>query len=212
MYQNYKKARDAAWETLIRHGVSSLPVDVFSLCRGEGILLLSYSEARKNGLLSLFGNAWRGTDGFAVFLCGRKLIFYRESCKPGRLRFTIAHELGHYALGDVSSVPTKRNREPSGYDNEIETRANLFAARILSPACVLHALGVTKPRQISAICEISPTAAKWRCKRLLALYRREKEWLATRGRSCFFLSPLEIRVYRQFEPYIKKVHGSFFSI
>lgn len=204
MYKNYKNARDAAWKMLIKHQVSSLPVDILALCRAEGMTVFSYSEARHAGLLPLFGNIWQGTDGFSIIIRDRKLMLYRDRCTAARARFTIAHELGHYALGDVSSTPTRRNFEPSEDDNEIETAANMFAARILSPACVLRALNVTKPEQIARLCGVSIAAAKWRCKRLLALYEREREWLTTRGRSCFFVSPLEIQVYRQFEPFIAR--------
>lgn len=203
MYKKYKNARDMAWKMLIKHQVSALPVNILALCREEKLTVFSYSEASRIGLLPLFEEIWQGTDGFSVIVRGRKLILYRDDCIVTRARFTIAHELGHYALGDVSSTPTKRNFEPTEEDDDIETAANMFAARILSPACVLRALNVTKAEQIARLCGVSMAAAKWRCKRLLALYEREQEWLATRGRSCFFISPLEVQVFRQFKPFIE---------
>jgi Zn-dependent peptidase ImmA (M78 family) len=86
------------------------------------------------------------------------------------------------------------NREPSPSDNPIEHEANVFASRLLAPACVLWGLGVTTPEQISEICGISLTAAEFRMERMDVLYKRNK----------FLISLLERRVYERFLPYISK--------
>lgn len=205
MYSNYTNARDNAWRYLIRHKVKELPVDVFALCRKDKITLVPYSAERSKHLATLVGvgDWFEKTDGFAVQVADRSVIFWNDRLPIARQRFTVAHELGHIFNGDLCFVPTFRNKEPSEDDDPQETAANIFAARILSPACVLWALGVNDVDTIAEICQISQTAAKWRYKRLSQLYEREKNFIAKYGKSCFLMSPLEQKVYKQFKRYIK---------
>ena len=206
MYSNYTNARDNAWRYLIRHKVKELPVDVFALCRKDKITLVPYSDPEAREMAELIGiSDWIDkTDGFAVQLAGTTAIFWNDRLPIARQRFTVAHELGHIFNGDLCFVPTFRNQEPSEDDDPQETAANIFAARILSPACVLWALGVNDAKTIAELCQISQTAAKWRYKRLLLLYEREKSFIAKYGKSCFLMSPLEQKVYKQFKKYIKR--------
>ena len=144
------------------------------------------------------------TDGFTVQIGKDTLIFWDDSMPEARQRFTVAHELGHVYNGDIGPVPTQRNKEPSEKDDPHETAANVFASRILAPACVLWALNVHDADTVAQLCAISQTAAKWRYARLELLYDRERHFLAERGRSCFLLSPLEQKVFNQFKRYIRK--------
>ena len=199
-YKSYQKSRDTAWEILIRHGVSALPVDIMSICRAEHIYVFTYrGHERELVGLGLVEHA-RSTDGFSVRLEGHDLIFYDDRKSPQRQRFTVAHELGHFVNGDVSDRPTYRNTEPSDDDDEKETAANRVACRILSPACVLWRLGLTEPEEIALNCDISITAARWRSKRMKELLARDEMFRRTRGRSCFLQSPLERAVFYQFFP------------
>lgn len=74
-----------------------------------------------------------------------------------------------------------------------ETQANQFAARILAPACVLHALKVRNAEEIARLCGISRQAAEFRLARLRVLEQRGK----------YFTSPLERQVYEQFIPFLE---------
>ena len=86
------------------------------------------------------------------------------------------------------------NREPDPKDNPIEQAANVFASRLLAPACVLWALDAKTPEQIAALCQISLQAATFRAERMALLYERGK----------FLASPLERQVYHQFANYIEQ--------
>ena len=86
------------------------------------------------------------------------------------------------------------NREPLPADNLIEMEANIFASRLLAPACVLWGCGVKTAEEIQQLCNISRQAAEYRMERMRILYARNK----------FLTSPLERRVYSQFEDYIQK--------
>lgn len=199
-YKSYQKSRDTAWEILIRHGVSALPVDIMSICRAEHIYVFTYrGHERELVGLGLVEHA-RSTDGFSVRLGGHDLIFYDDRKSPQRQRFTVAHELGHFVNGDVSDRPTYRNTEPSDGDDAKETAANQVACRILSPACVLWRLGLIEPEEIALNCDISITAARWRSERMKELLARDEMFRRTRGRSCFLQSPLERTVFYQFFP------------
>lgn len=196
-YKDYKNARDAAWRTLIQFGVNELPVRISPGIRAMGIALVSYSKSE--GFLAELGltNLMRETDGLSIRRNGSFYILYRGDMVPGRIRFTVAHELGHIILGHLDyETYTTRNREPRDGDAPIEQAANVFASRLLAPACVLHELNAITPERISELCDISLTAARFRAERMEVLQKR----------GAFGLSPLEREVHKQFQAYIKSQH------
>lgn len=177
-YEKYKASRNLAWEVLLQEGICELPVRTSALCRKLGVTL-AYGEQKA------------GNDGFSVTVGASMYIVIREGMTTARTRFTVAHELGHILLGHVGRYHLV-NREPSGSDNPIEHEANVFASRLLAPACVLWGCGVHTAEEIAALCEISPQAAEIRAKRMALLYERDR----------FLSSPLERQVYEQFLPFI----------
>lgn len=193
-YRDYKAARDAAWQTLIRFKVSKMPVRVSDGIKRMGIVLAPYSKAEAflTGL-GLAALLWE-TDGLSVREQGKYYIFYRGDMTLSRIRFTVAHELGHIVLGHLDrQTHTTRNREPQKDDAPIEQMANIFASRLLAPACVLHDLNASTPERISKLCDISLTAARFRAERMERLNKR----------GAFGVSPLEREVHKQFQDFIK---------
>ena len=180
-YRRYKVSRDLAWRVLLEEGVTELPVKVVALCRQMGIRV-SYFDPEKGG-----------SDGYCTILLGRPRIFVSRKCSPERQRFTIAHELGHILLGHVGQYKLV-NREPDPGDNPIEQEANVFASRLLAPACALWALDAWEPEQIARICDISMQSATFRAERLARVRYRGK----------FLTSPLERQVYEQFAGFVQK--------
>lgn len=178
-YRDYKVSRNLAWEVLLRERVRELPVRVSRICKGMGIRLGYYSPTD-------------GNDGKSFVLEGRPVILVSDRCSVERQRFTIAHELGHVLLGHVGKYELV-NREPSGSDNPIEQAANVFASRLLAPACVLWALNAGTAEEIASLCSISLQSAQFRAKRMELLYERGK----------FLSSPLEQKVYEQFRDFIE---------
>lgn len=178
-YKRYKVSRDLAWQILLREHVCALPVSVSELARGMGIRIMYYKSDNED-------------DGYSTLDEGEPMIFINSAAANNRKRFTAAHELGHILLGHVGKYALV-NREPSASDNPIEQEANVFASRILAPACVLWALDVHSAEQISKLCNISMTAAQYRMDRMNILYKRGK----------FLTSPLERMVYEQFQPFIR---------
>ena len=184
-YRKYQNSRDLAWQILLNENVTELPVDIVGLCRRMGIRVQHYTPTD-------------GNDGYSTIFLGMPRIFVSRECSPERQRFTIAHELGHILLGHVGEH-TLVNREQSAKDNPIEQEANVFASRILAPACVLWALDARTPEQISALCRISYTAATYRAERMALLYARGK----------FLASPLERMLHKQFAIFIQRRRGHY---
>lgn len=179
-YRDYQNARDAAWRLLIDANVRDLPVQISPLCRQLGIPVKLFRPED-------------GNDGKCFLLDGRPVILVSDQVTPARQRFTVAHELGHILLGHVGKYRLV-NREPDPKDNPIEQAANVFASRLLAPACVLWGCGVGEPEEIARLCGISLQAARFRANRMEELYRR--------GR--FLSSQLEREVYQQFRAFIQK--------
>lgn len=196
-YKDYQRARDAAWEMLIHFGIRELPVRISPGIKKMGIVLASYSKSA--ALLEELGvsHLTQEMDGLSVRNGGKYYIFYRGDMVPGRIRFTVAHELGHIVLGHLDcgsyTAYTTVNREPQEGDAAIEQAANVFASRLLAPACVLHDLNAFTPEQIAELCDISLTAARFRAKRMEVLKIRD----------AYGESPLERMVIKQFELFVK---------
>jgi Zn-dependent peptidase ImmA (M78 family) len=82
--------------------------------------------------ITLFPKDLGDDDGFCV---NNILIGYNQTKNRARIRFTIAHELGHILLGhNAEEQPSKINFYSK---NEKETVANAFAAELLVPSLML---------------------------------------------------------------------------
>lgn len=183
IYGVYKNTRDAAWQCLIDYNINCLPIDVLGIARTAGIKVIKNSSVEEL-LLS--------ESGASVFDAGEWFIIYDDENTPQRCRFTIAHELGHIFLGHE----LKKGYHARTFDidkPQVETEADVFASRLLAPACVLWGLNLHEAEEIAGFCKISLAAARIREKRMNVLYKRQK----------FLTSPLESKVYKQFEEYIK---------
>ncbi len=103
------------WEALIHFGVDRLPVRVSSICREAGFTLRSYQAAGeflcRNGL----EEQAHSSDGFALRRCGVPLVFYNGAMVPGRIRFTIAHELDTSFLDTSAAGCPRAGTESQGW-------------------------------------------------------------------------------------------------
>lgn len=78
-----------------------------------------------------------GFDGLAVATDRLKLVLAAPQPVPARLRFTIAHELGHLLASDDQQIHTDQNIYRTDRV-ESEVRANAFAATFLMPEQLLR--------------------------------------------------------------------------
>lgn len=209
LYSDYKKARDTAWKVIFKYQIGTLPVDVKKLCDDMGLVLHSYKTGATYIKACRLERLAEENDGFVTIIKNNYVVFINEKAlPPGRLRFTVAHEIYHVLNGDLEtnnaacrsgvSLWNRTGEEP----NPIEAAANVFASRLLAPACVLHALGIHTADDIAILCGLSNTAAEIRAKRMAELYNRERDWLKTKGYSCFGASPRERKALEQFREFI----------
>lgn len=181
-YGIYKDVRDAAWKCLIDCKISSLPINLKSITQQFNIKIIANSSI----------NLLKPSENGVSILCKNEcFIVIDDENTIQRCRFTIAHELGHILLGH----PTREGYHARTIDKDrpqIESEADIFASRLLAPACVIWGLNLHTAEEISKACNISMFAAKIRAERMYVLYNRGK----------FLISPLERKVYEQFKGFI----------
>ena len=210
-YKRYTEIRDADWQLILDLKIKELPVKISEILSVLGIKAYTYKENYRNLVHFELEDVMKSCDAFTLHLNGQYIIFYDESKLPERIRFTLAHELGHIILGSgfkqtqTGMLITTRNSEPSEIDSPEETEANMFAARLLAPSCVLHELKLFTAEDIMKYCDITQTAANFRLKRLMLLENRHERFLRERGHGCYYISPLEQKVRQQFDEYINTV-------
>lgn len=178
----YQNVRDSAWQVLLDYNIRSIPVNVAEIASSSGITILKNSEV---------GELKRNEAGASIFDGDKWFIIYDDTNSRERSRFTIAHELGHIFLGHpLKSGYLARTIDIS--KPETERQADMFAIRLLAPACVVWGLDLHTPEEIQQVFNISHTAAKARSERMRTLYERNK----------FLSSNLERQVYENFKEYI----------
>jgi len=182
-YARYRKARDTSWLVLLDFEAKELPINIARIAKESKIKILKNIDTSelKNGEL-----------GISYYENNQWYIIYDDTMPKERIRFTVAHELGHIFLGHELIGQHRRTFNPN--KPQIETQADIFASRLLAPACVLWGLGVTTAEEIMNICGISYQAAEIRAERMKELYQRNK----------FLISPLERQVYEQFKDFINE--------
>lgn len=178
-YEIYKNVRNASWQCLIDCCITSLPTNLADFCKHFYIRIIENSSLKIHQL--------KDNERGKIMIFQNQLILVVRDTDPMYIqRYTIAHEIGHILLRkDISEYEAER-----------------FAIDVLAPACVLWALDMHEPEDIAKLCNISITSAHIRSERMELLYKREQEFLGTRGHSCFLQSPLERKVYEQFKPFI----------
>lgn len=124
--------------------VTEFPIDCLAVVHKCGYRIKKYSELtqkKKAACQKLSGDACLIED----------TLFYEENAHPGRMKFSIAHELGHVFL-----------------NTDDEDDCDYFASHFLAPRIMIHKMGHQNAQQIHDIFGLSYAAAN----RALADYRR----------------------------------------
>lgn len=194
-YSLYQQARNLSWKVIQDCKITQFPIHLGTIFRHYNIKTIPFS---KFSLWDMLDPRAKNGDGFSLKIEMQYYIVFNDSINhSGRIRFTLAHELGHILLGHVNKITFYRNSEIDSKTNEQETQANIFARDLLMPAAILAALHVHTPQEIVNFCNISVQSAQIRAERMEELYRRD----------CFQLHPLERAVTEQFADYIKKMNS-----
>lgn len=124
-----------AHQTLVEHGMLSIPVDPVVIANRLGIRVSNavFSESSLSGMIAQRGD--------------KKSLLVNDSDSIERKRFTIAHELGHCILhldaeGEfVDSATDLFRTDGSSGEGQIhfqEVEANMFAAALLMDAVLIR--------------------------------------------------------------------------
>ncbi len=158
------------------HGVNWLPVDPFRFYEMNGWALFTIDEAEKiYGHPDPFGmKLKRGTsiqiDALTFYNSetGRYVTVYDHETLIERIRWTIAHEIGHIFMGHLTDFEFTQlhGRLDSKQYWVLEREANVFAAELLAPISILKRIRLCSAEDIARLCQISNDAAKNRAKDL----------------------------------------------
>ena len=183
----YAKIRNNAWAFLIRNNVTTLPLDVENIAIRNSWILID--QEQNTELVDRIDKQRHNKelDGFTCIYKSRIFIIYKQLQNKGRQLFTIAHEFGHIELYHLDKLTTI----------EYEREANMFAARILMPLCVLKECNALTATRISSICGTSLQSSQYRADRLNLLINRNK----------FYTSKYEILVLKLFKKFISNKIG-----
>ena len=89
---------------------------------------------------------------------GKHVIGVNSGLGRARMRFSWAHEIGHYLLGDQQPGGILLEHTSGGADREIERRCDVFAANLLMPAHLVSKLVAhTRGRDIRSRIDILKT-------------------------------------------------------
>lgn len=164
---DYKKVSEIAAEFILREGINSLPVDPVKIIRRRdlGPVKVGHLSATMRCSRQEVHNLIRNDDAGVVLYDGGRCIVYEEKKRPyGRIRWNLAHELGHVELGHTDECLKFGGIDnvPIHIYNKWEIEAHFFAAEILSPLPVLHAFKVSEIEDIMKLCGLSRKAAEKR--------------------------------------------------
>lgn len=101
---------------------------------------------------------------------GVPTIFVNRAEGRNRQRFTVAHELGHYALNHPGEQIDRVNNYQAYQYDPIETQANAFAMELLMPEFVVNYLikneKIKSVETLAEMFEVSENAMRFRLKNL----------------------------------------------
>jgi Zn-dependent peptidase ImmA (M78 family) len=159
----------------MRFGIRCVPISGFEIALRMGVKVIPYSAftPEKRGLLLK-----KSEDGFSVEKePGQWFIYYNDTRGYKRTNNTIMHEIGHIVLD---------HSEDSAL---AEMEVNFFAKYALVPPVLVHKFGLSDPRRISDVFEVSLEAASY----ALDYYRK---WLLYGGKG---YKHYELLLLNQFE-------------
>jgi hypothetical protein len=115
------------------HGIERFPVNVaeLSLCAAEVFQWDDPIVKIEHVDITGFDGALIANDARSRWM----LLYNNELTSPGRIRFTQAHELGHYILHRLKRDEFRCSSDDmlSWEDKNIESEADLFASYLLMP-------------------------------------------------------------------------------
>lgn len=129
------RAADVAARVLLARQADTLPVDPLRLlraCRDTQVYTFEDAADALNAPRAALATLLRDVDAVTYRMPSAEklqyIVVYRTDGNPARLRFTLAHELGHRILGHEGASPAE------------EAEADCFASHLLCPEPVVKAV------------------------------------------------------------------------
>ena len=131
--------------------VSRLPVDPFVLAQSVGITLIPFSSVTDSPGFFPEDLSRRLQMTCAVTLTYPAFcIVYRDDLAgSGRLRFALAHDLGHLVMNHYRDYPGQMFSAMSA-GSSLEEEADAFARNLLAPVPLVDVIRYNRPRQARA--------------------------------------------------------------
>lgn len=126
MYQNYIKAKNLAMQVLTDCNITTLPVNLVDIADHYNIILIPYSISEYIKAYNLYN-----TEGFSFYRNGESIIYFNDNRHTSKIRFTVAHEIGHCLLGHIRNSKKSGKYNYRSYKKITETQANIFAIHLL---------------------------------------------------------------------------------
>lgn len=133
--ENLRRAAEAAARFLVDNRVTSLPVSpqrLLHACPDTRVYTVDLAADALGIPAVQLQNLFRGADAVTFRRREQYIVVFRADGNPARLRFTLAHELGHRLL------------HPGEASTSDEAEADCFASHLLCPAPLLDRLRVTR--------------------------------------------------------------------
>lgn len=141
--ERYEEIKVEVTDFIEDYGITSYPFDMFELLDQLHITAVPYSKL-PHKVRDIFESIV--PDAITLFPSNASpIIYYNDIYKsPERIRFTLAHELGHLVLG-----------HPDCWDEVFETEADNFANYLLAPAPLVIRMSDASPEAIASVFDLS---------------------------------------------------------
>ena len=161
---------------MISLGITHLPVDPFAIAREIDIVTIPYSKVDDCDLIkSLREKKYSAVATMNTIDNGGYCIMYDDNEPADRIRFSVAHELGHICLGHL--VEVRQEMYYYGGDDNVagdqrEYDADNFAGELLRPPTLLAMMNRVSPCEIQDICHVSYESAMIGARRAKAMHKQ----------------------------------------
>ena len=169
MVPRRKFSINCAYKFLISNKVVDFPVDVFEIIDNNGWGLMTDIEYMKAKGVDRWEieEMMQNGDAMVVLEKGLYTIVYKIRF-PKRVRFSLAHEIGHIVMNHLIEFPIVESVEL--YD-ALEKEADVFATRLLSPPVVMWEEGIETLESVISFFNVSKSCAANRIKEHKGLSR-----------------------------------------
>lgn len=151
---NYKKINFSILSVYQKFEIKTFPINCMDILHAYGMKIETYSEqkpAKYRHCLTYTG------DAFSL----KKKVYYNDTKPIGRIRFSLAHEIGHIAL-----------QHGTPRIEEHEDEADCFASYFLAPRMAIHYSGCKNQNDVAKRFHLSQEAALYAFNDYRRWYRR----------------------------------------